>query len=147
MRSLHSPSIGSGPPSRLRRAWRVVGYGLVVAVIVLSLAPVALELPVEQGDKFGHTLAYATMMGWFAQLHRTGRERLSLALGFAAMGVAIECAQAFLPARLFSPADMGANTLGVALGWLVAPPRIPDVLTHLERHVAAWNRESRRAGR
>lgn len=134
-------------PRSIRGAWRAVGFLLVASVVVLSLAPVAVDLPVEQGDKYGHTLAYATMMGWFAQLHRTCRERRWLAVGFVAMGVAIECVQAFLPGRLFSFADMGANALGVALGWLGAPPRIADVLTRLEQRVAARAGASGRAGR
>lgn len=113
--------------------WRALGRLLVAIVVVLSLAPVVIELPGEQGDKFGHALAYGALMGWFAQLHGVLRKRMALAIGFVALGVAVECAQAFVPARTFSAEDMAANALGVALGWLAAPPRVPDLLGWLER--------------
>jgi hypothetical protein len=34
------------------------------------------------------------------------------------------------------PVDMVANAVGVALGWLAAPPRTPNVLDRLVRRVA-----------
>jgi hypothetical protein len=76
-------------PPALRRVWRAIGFGLVMLVIWLSLAPHSIEIPVEDGDKFGHFAAYATLMFWFAQLDARQRMRLGYAIGFVALGVTL----------------------------------------------------------
>jgi VanZ family protein len=58
-------------------------------------------------------------MLWFAFLYRRTPTRLWYALGFIAMGVAIEFIQPYT-GRDFEVADMLADALGVALGWGVA---------------------------
>ncbi len=68
------------------------------------------------GDKLHHFLAYGSMMAWFAQLYP--RHRLWYALGFVAMGVAIEFIQPILSGRYFEWYDALANTVGVILGWI-----------------------------
>ncbi|MFZ0788942.1 MAG: hypothetical protein WAM94_04890 [Chromatiaceae bacterium] len=47
-----------------------------------------------------------------------------------AMGSALEFAQGLTGYRFLSFADMAANTVGVVLGWLAAPPRL--------RNACAW---------
>ena len=56
------------------------------------------------------------------------------------MGVAIECLQGLVGHRQFSVADMLANGVGVSAGWLVAPPRAPDVLRLLEARASRGRR-------
>ena len=119
----------------LRRVWRAIGIGLIVVVIWLSLTPHPVEIPVEQGDKLGHFAAYGTLMFWFAQLDARERTRLGYAIGFVALGVALEFAQGLTDYRVFEVADMVANAIGVLLGWVSAPPRGPDVLGFLERRL------------
>ena len=58
-------------------------------------------------------------MFWFAFLYRRTPTRLWYALGFIAMGVAIEFIQPYT-GRDFEIADMLADALGVALGWCAA---------------------------
>ena len=60
-------------------------------------------------------------MFWFAFLYRCTPTRLGYAIGFIAMGVAIEFIQP-LTGRNFELADMAADALGVALGWAAALP-------------------------
>jgi hypothetical protein len=60
-------------------------------------------------------------MFWFAFLYRRTPTRLGYAIGFIAMGVAIEFIQP-LTGRNFELADMAADALGVALGWAAALP-------------------------
>jgi VanZ family protein len=124
----------ASPPStsRLRRAWTYAGVALIVVVLYLSLTPFIVSLPGEQGDKFGHGLAYTALMFWFAHLVPGGDARKRLALAFIGMGIAVECVQGLTTYRTFSIADMAANTLGVLLGWVVAPPRVPSLLRLLE---------------
>ena len=121
------------PSISLRRVWRVIGAGLILSVIWLSLTPRPIEVPVAQGDKLGHVLAYATLMFWFAQLDARYRARVAYALAFATLGVALEFAQRLTGYRAFDINDMVASAVGVLLGWVVAPPRGPDVLGLLER--------------
>lgn len=91
-----------------------MGWALVVALIWFSLTP----KPPDTGasDKLSHFLAYGALMFWFVLLYGRTRTRALYAAGFVAMGVAIEFIQPYT-GRQFEPADMLANTLGVALGW------------------------------
>jgi VanZ family protein len=59
-------------------------------------------------------------MFWFCQLYGTRRARVLHALGFAAMGVALEFAQDALGYRTLEVFDMVANALGVLIGWTLA---------------------------
>lgn len=58
-------------------------------------------------------------MFWFALLYRPTPTRLWYAIGFIAMGIAIEFIQPYT-GRNFELADMAADALGVLLGWAVA---------------------------
>jgi len=117
----------------LRRAWSAIGVALILLVIWLSLTPSPIEIPVEQGDKFGHLAAYGTLMFWFANLDARLRTRLGYAIAFVALGIALEFAQGLTDYRVFEVADMVANATGVLLGWIIAPPRGPDVLRFVQR--------------
>ena len=114
--------------SRARPLWLIVGWLLVLLVIVLSLAPVPVDVPVEEGDKVGHVVAYAALMFWFANLFETLNRRSMLAIGFVVLGIALEFVQGWTDYRTFELADMAANALGVAMGWVLAPPRLPNFL-------------------
>ncbi len=121
--------------SRARPLWLVIGWMLVLLVIVLSLAPVPVEVPVEGGDKFGHVAAYAALMLWFANIYELPVRRGMLAIAFVALGIALEFAQGWTDYRTFELADMAADVLGVAVGWALAPPRLPNFLRGIEKFV------------
>jgi VanZ family protein len=116
-----------GPGSfneRLARVWLAIGWAGVVAVAVLSLIPTPPQLiPVEQGDKAQHMLAYGGLLFWFAQIHARRSARLLIAVLLVALGVALEYVQGWTGWRDFSYGDMAADACGVLLGWLAAPPR------------------------
>ena len=120
---------------RARKLWLVVGWLLVLLVIFLSLVPVPVEVPVEGGDKFGHVTAYAALMFWFANLFETVNRRGILAIGFVALGIALEFVQGWTDYRTFELADMAADAFGVAVGWVLAPPRLPNFLQRIEKLV------------
>jgi len=107
--------------------WHAVGYFLVVLVVYLSLAPEAPVLPGPSGDLASHTLAYGVLMAWFAQVDPPGRGRILRALMLVTLAVGLEFAQGLTGYRTFDERDMLAGVVGVALGWLLAPPRVPDV--------------------
>lgn len=118
---------------RARHFWLLVGWALVLAVVYESVTPAPLEIGVTQGDKISHVLAYGTLMVWFANLYLNAGRRLIFAAGFVAMGVALEFVQRWLGYRLFEVADMLADAAGVAAGWALAPPRLPNILRGVER--------------
>lgn len=115
---------------RLHRLWTAVGVALVALVVVLSLTPRPLDLGVEEGDKLGHLLAYFTLMFWHAQLHSDRHARIGLAVAFVLLGIFLEFLQGVTGYRNADVVDALVNTLGVAVGWVAAPPRT--------RHALAW---------
>jgi VanZ family protein len=116
--------------------WRALGYGLILLVIYLSLTLFPLDIPIENGDKLGHWMAYTTLMVWFAWLYPNLRTRLVYAAGFLVFGIALEFAQSLTDYRTFELADMAADTVGVALGWIAALPPLPNLLVLTERRLS-----------
>lgn len=119
----------------MRPVWRAIGWAIVVFVVWQSLTSHPISIGIEQGDKFEHVAAYATLMLWFAQLETGLRSRVAYAIGFIALGVALEFAQRLTDYRTFDVADMVANSAGVLAGWMVSPPRGPDITRFVERVV------------
>jgi VanZ family protein len=125
---------------RYLRLWRALGGLLVLAVIWLSLTPAPPMPEVAGGDKIGHVAAYAALMLWFSQLHPGFRVRLGWAVGFVALGIALEFAQLATRYRSFEIADMAADAIGVCLGWAAAPPRLPNFLGWIEGRLGRASR-------
>ena len=118
---------------RARQLWLLIGWTLVFCVVYLSVAPVSIETGVEQGDKLLHAFAYGVLMVWFANLYETMTWRRMLAAAFVAMGIALEFIQGWTGYRNFEVADMLADAAGVAAGWALAPPRLPNFLRGIEK--------------
>ena len=115
---------------KLRRLWLAAGYLLVGVVIYLSLIPAPPQLnDWDYGDKLNHLAAYAGLMYWFAQAHTRLGARLWQAAGLVLLGVALEFAQGLSGYREFDGFDMIANGIGIVLGWLLAAPRTPNLLS------------------
>ena len=110
----------------LRTLWLGAGWLGVATVIYFTLVPDPPQIDMEQGDKVQHLVAYASLMLWFAQVQTGRAERRITALLLVALGIGLEFAQGLTGYRLMSIADMAANTTGVAVGWLAAPPRLPN---------------------
>ena len=117
---------------RRHRLWLIIGWGLVAAVIVLSLIPVPFELG-EGDDKIGHFTAYASLAFWFGMLNAGLPRQLGIAAAFALMGVGIEFLQGMTDYRSFEVADMVANALGATLGFALLQTRLGNALTWAER--------------
>jgi VanZ family protein len=115
----------------LRRLWVAIGWFGVVLLIFLSLIPQPPEIPIDQGDKFGHAFAYAMLMYWWAQLLPAASQRVRVATALLALGIAIEYVQGWTGWRSFDYYDMLADAIGIAFGWLAAAPRPPDLLALL----------------
>ncbi len=106
---------------------------LVLLLVWLSLAPGPALPSATQGDKFMHLFAYAALMSWFANLYPASGQRIRIAAGLIALGIALEFAQRWSGYRTFDIADMAANTAGVAAGWRAAAPRLPNYLRGIEK--------------
>ncbi|MHB8166086.1 MAG: VanZ family protein, partial [Sulfuricella sp.] len=106
-------------PTRITGYWRAAGWLGVGLIIYLSLTPTPPQIGIENGDKLGHLAAYGLVTLWFAHLYAGRRQRIRLAVGMVALGIALEYAQRATGYRSFEVADMVADALGVAIGWLL----------------------------
>lgn len=116
----------------LRRTLSVaIGWFGVAAIVWLSLTPSPPTLDVTLGDKLGHFTAYGFLMFWFCQLYARRGARVAYGAAFVTMGIALEFLQDAGGVRSFEWMDMGANTLGVLLGWsaaLIFPRVLPKTM-------------------
>ena len=110
----------------VRRLWIAGGWLVIAAIVWFSLTPHPLEANIPEGDKLNHLLGYGILMAWWSQLQLDSSRRLRLAISFIALGIAMEIAQGFTPTRQPDVFDVLANTIGILLGWLASPPRIPN---------------------
>ncbi|TMG75272.1 MAG: VanZ family protein [Betaproteobacteria bacterium] len=121
---------------RYRRVWLLLGWGMVAAVIVLSLIPVEVDLGGGR-DKLAHFAAYGGLSFWFGMIFGGRGLQLGIAVAFAAMGVALEFLQGLTEYRSFEIADMVANTVGAGLGWCLVQTPLRNGLGWLERWISA----------
>jgi VanZ family protein len=105
---------------RHRRLWIAVSLGLVVLVAWGSLQT-TIGGPALQGlDKVEHFATYLVLAMWFTGLVPRARWWRVVA-GLLGLGLAMELGQYLMQAgRLGDPADMLANTAGIAVGMLLA---------------------------
>jgi VanZ family protein len=120
-------------PARITGYWLTAGWLGVGLIVFLSLTPAPPQIGVENEDKLGHLAAYGLVTLWFTQIHTGLRQRIWLAVGMVALGIALEYAQRTTGYRSFDIADMVADAAGVAIGWLLAPPRLPNLLSWAEK--------------
>ena len=125
---------------RHRRIWLLLGWGMVAAVVVLSLIPLDVDL-VENEDKLAHFVAYGSLAFWFGILIEGRGRQISVALGFAAMGVVLEFLQGLTDYRTFEIGDMIANAIGATAGWGLAQTPLRNVLEWVERLIGALTRK------
>jgi hypothetical protein len=116
---------------RLQGLWMLGGWGLVIAVVVLSLIPLPAEPNPLPTDKLQHFIAYAALVLWFAQLYSKKHWRY-IGLFFLALGVALEFLQDAMGYRVFSYGDILANSAGVLGGLGMAHAGFATVLTRLQ---------------
>ncbi len=121
-------------PFRFARFWLLLGWVGVGVVVFLSLTSTPIRTTLVYGDKLGHLLAYAVLMGWFVQLYQRRAWLLLHALFLALLGVSLEFLQE-LYGRHFEYADMAADALGVLLGAASALTPWQDALLRLERRL------------
>jgi VanZ family protein len=115
--------------------WVGIAWTLVATVVYLSLAHIEADVPGGHTDKYAHVAAYAALMFWFTQIYVSVYSRVIIGCALALLGIGLEYLQAYTDYRTFERADMVANIAGIALGWLLGPPRTPNVLLHVEGRI------------
>lgn len=121
-------------PLRFLRTYLILGCAYVTLVIYLTLIPQLPQGPdLPFADKGEHLLAYSLMMAWFGCLAREGKLRLKLALGFTALGAALEVLQGLGGVRQMELADALANAMGAGLGWWITQGEPGRLLERLEK--------------
>ncbi len=77
-------------------------------------------------------------MFWFCQLYASRRARVGYALGFIALGIALEFIQRATGYRSFELWDMVADGAGVLIGWLLAAAAGNGLPARLEAAISRW---------
>jgi len=105
---------------RHRRLWIAASLGLM-AVVVWGSLQTSVGSPTPRGfDKVEHFATYLVLAMWFTGLVPRARWWRVVA-GLLGLGLAMELGQYLMQAgRLADPADMLANTVGIAAGMLLA---------------------------
>ena len=106
-------------PLRYERAWLLAGFLVLVASLVVALAPAGTNMPFNVNDKVLHVVAFVALMVWFSGLFEV-RYLLWLAAGLAGYGLLIEVLQSFTPTRQAEGLDLVADIVGILLGWLLS---------------------------
>lgn len=117
------------------RGW----WGLIVTVIMLSLLPVPspkLGIILLDLDKVEHAFTYATLTLWFVQICPR-YTWAGIGLKLLTLGVILEFLQGMTTYRNFSFWDMGANTLGILIGWSLSIAGLSRTLTYLENKLVS----------
>jgi len=118
------------------RLWLGIGIFGIGLLVTLSLLPMMVAVPFSNGDKAGHLLAYAVLMGWFGQIVKQPGLLAACALGLVGLGAGLEFLQQYT-GRYFEYRDMLVNTFGVVLGLLLGRFLGCRLLYALERRMNA----------
>lgn len=96
----------------------VVWFSSIAAVVIGSLTP-GVELPVGfwNADKLVHLFSYLWLALLPTLIVKSKNRILILSGGLILLGCILEIGQMYVPGRMFSSADMGANAAGVFIGF------------------------------
>jgi len=97
----------------------LVGALLIAITVYLSFSNEPRLLHVENGDKYGHFLAYFVLMIWFGLIFPSLVSHLVSAVVLSGMGIAIELLQRLTVTRAFELLDAVASVSGVLMALMV----------------------------
>ena len=114
-------------PLRYARRWQGASAVLLLLVLGTMLVPAVWFWPdrlqavswFASLDKWAHLMTFAGLALWFAGQYRP-RFYWRIALGLFAFGVLIEASQRLVGYRSADLLDIGANTIGIVSGLVVA---------------------------
>ena len=122
---------------RYYNLWLSIGWIMVFLLSYFSLVsnPPEFNIKFEYFDKVRHFVAYFILMFWFSQIYKTSKFRLFYFLFFILMGIVLEILQGLGGVRYFEYYDMLANSLGVALAWIITKGSLKNILLSFEQIV------------
>jgi VanZ family protein len=90
----------------------------IAGVVIGSLQP-GTELPVDfwNADKLAHLFAYLWLALLPALIVKSPKKIFPLSMALVLLGIILEIGQIYVPGRMFSLGDIGANAAGVFLGF------------------------------
>jgi len=121
-------------PLRHATLWRAVGWLMLLSIaIAMALPTPAVDIELENADKWVHVFAFGILGGWTAQLYPFSRALLWRALGLLAFAAGTELMQVLIPWRSGDVADLAADAVGIALGISLALTPVGLTLQASER--------------
>lgn len=110
----------------------IFGWALCIALSLIPNPPIPTEVP--EGDKLGHTLAYAMLSLWAVLIFESRAARWRAAWALVGLGVVLEVAQGTLTTyRSMDAFDGLADGVGVLLGQCLAWSSAQTALQRLDR--------------
>lgn len=109
-------------------------FGWALCIVLSLVPPLHIGVDIDDSDKIGHFLAYATLSAWAVLIFERRRSWAWAALALVALGFAMELAQgALTDNRLMDTRDAVANALGVLAGLCVGLTPMRTLLQFVER--------------
>ena len=114
-------------PLNHSRQWRIASVVMMLLVLASALMPAVWFFDdrasmlswLKYSDKWLHALTFLILSLWFAGQYRP-RSYWRIAVGLMVFGLLIEFCQLLVSYRMADLADVGANTIGIVVGLLVA---------------------------
>ena len=123
---------------KLLPLWWSLGICLLALITALSLLPLrGPQIDLPSSDKLNHAFAYIVLMLYFGQLVGNDlRRRLWVVVALIGYGALIECLQSVMPPRSAEWADLAADLVGIAIGWLLLRSPLGRTLVAFEQRLA-----------
>jgi len=130
-------------PLRYAHVWATLGGVLLAVTMVLALLPDPGQLPINYNDKIVHGLAFMALMLWFSGVVELRRLPM-LAICLTAYGLLIEMLQSLTVTRRPELLDLGADVLGILLGWALSVAGLRRWCVWLESGLKTWRAPEKR---
>jgi VanZ family protein len=114
-------------PLQHSRQWRIASVVMMLLVLISALMPAVWFFDdkarvlswLDHADKWMHASTFLILSLWYAGQYRP-RSYWRIAVGLMAFGLFIEFCQRMVSYRMADWADVGANTIGIVVGLLIA---------------------------
>lgn len=114
-------------PLNHARQWRIASLAMMLLVLASALMPAVWFFDdrrsvlswLGHSDKWLHACTFMILSLWFAGQYRP-RSYWRIALGLMIFGLFIEFCQRLVSYRMAEWADVGANSIGIVVGLLIA---------------------------
>ena len=114
-------------PLQHSRQWRIASVVMMLLVLTAALMPAVWFFNdkarvlswLDNSDKWMHAATFLVLSLWYAGQYRP-RSYWRIAVGLMTFGLFIEFCQGMVSYRMADWADVGANTIGIVIGLVMA---------------------------